>query len=49
MKKIYQNPKTEIIRVETQQMIAESEFIKTGGSYNGSSAIESRDYDDWDE
>lgn len=53
MKKNYNSPKTEIINVELQQMIADS--ITKGGSYDGSTIIESRqqdtwvDHDTWDE
>lgn len=50
MKKIYQKPNTEIVEVELQQMMAESDTVTKGGSYNGSATIESRSFDDdWDE
>ena len=45
MKKTYINPATEIVNVETAQMIA----LSTGDSYNGNDDIESRDdeFDIW--
>ena len=56
MKKIYQQPNTEIVEVELQQMIAESDTVGKGGSYDGQMTIESRRYnyddeyeDEWDE
>lgn len=42
MKKIYQTPTTTVVNVKLQQMIAGSEKINVGQSYNGSSTIESR-------
>ena len=50
MKKTYQNPEMKIVRVQLQQMIAASDSVKLGGSYDGSSAIQSRNAGSfWDE
>ena len=42
MKKIYMIPTTTVIKIQTVHMIAASEDITLGGSYNGSSEIQSR-------
>lgn len=42
MKKIYIIPTTTVVKVETAHMIAASENITLGGSYNESSVIQSR-------
>ena len=42
MKKIYIIPTTTVVKVETVHMIAASENITLGGSYDGSSVIQSR-------
>lgn len=42
MKKIYLQPNTEVIMVELQNMIADSQQVKVGGTYNGTDAIQSR-------
>ena len=47
MKKTYNVPTLEVVKIETQQMIAES--IAVNGSYNGSATIESRGGSDWDD
>lgn len=51
MKKTYINPEMTVTNVTLQQMIAESQQVNVGGSYNGSLTIESKgrkeeDYDD---
>ncbi len=47
MKRIYMQPETAIVKVELQNMIAVS--IVKGGNYNGQSAIESRQNDNFNE
>ena len=47
MKKIYQIPTTIVIRVETQQMIAES--LGFGNTVNSAAGAESRDGGFWDD
>mgnify|MGYP006873036264 CR=1 FL=1 len=49
MKKIYQIPTTTVMNIEPQAMMQGSEYIKAGGSYNGNSAIESRQGGSWDD
>lgn len=49
MKKIYESPAVQVVTVELQQLMSASESINKVGSYNGSTQIESRDFDDWDE
>lgn len=48
MKKIYETPAVQVVTVELQSMVAASPELSKGGSYKGQ-AIESRDFDDWDE
>ena len=49
MKKIYLNPTTTILKIETINMIATSFDEEIGNSGKDGSAGLSRDYDDWDE
>ena len=50
MKKIYLSPTISVLKIQTVQMIAASnENVTLGGSYNGSSTIESRRGGSWDD
>ena len=48
MKKIYESPAIQVVKLELQQIMTASESVGMGGSYGGGT-IESRDYDDWDD
>lgn len=47
MKKTYNSPSMKVVKIALHQMVAES-TIKLGGSYNGSTKIESREDNSWD-
>ena len=50
MKKIYQSPELKVVKIQSCQMIAASEYIQIGSRYDGSTTIESRrGGDNWDE
>ena len=48
MKKTYINPKMEIVKIATQQMLAGS-GLGISGSTNNTGDLLSRDCDDWDD
>ena len=47
MKKIYQNPTIKIVKIQTQQMLAES--VDVGTTYNGETVLSRRDRSVWDD
>ena len=50
MKKQYKQPLTEVVKVNAEQMLVESQFTLKGDSkYNGTATIESKDDVDYDE
>ena len=53
MKKIYMIPTLQVVKIQTAQLLTESN-VMLGGSYNGTSTIQARgagfsDSDDWED
>ena len=44
MKKTYKAPRTEVVKINAEQMICDSQ-VRIGSKYNGSATIESKDDD----
>lgn len=47
MKKIYQNPAITIVKIQAQQMLAES--LGVGNTYNGETVLSRRGRSEWDD